>query len=194
MKKTLIIADDFAPEPMLLRERVLASAFGDQVGPDGETYTGISVHQEPGLIDLITRLLERPIKPKMAFWRMNMAYETPHCFCHADTICAEWASILYLNLPEQCHGGTAFWRHNILRIDAMPTAEEARQWGEPSEVAKRIGYDWQNPSLWEQVGFVGMKFNRFVTYPTKLFHSRWPQTGFGTSKETGRLIHVSFYD
>lgn len=194
MTQTLIIADDFVPNPYELRDRVLATDFGTQVGPDGMEYKNISLHQEPMLIERIGELLGRQIQPRLTFFRMDMDGQLPHCFCHADTICAEWASILYLNLPEQCHGGTAFWRHNTMRIDAMPTMEEARARGNPDEVAAHIAQEWTKPEVWEQVGFVGMKWNRFVTYPTRLFHSRWPQSGFGYTKSNGRLIYVAFYD
>lgn len=191
MTKTLIMADDFAPEPQALRERVLASKFGDEIGPDGLTYSGVSLHQEPALLGLVGDLWGKKVVPKIACFRMHLAGEWTSCFCHADTICAEWAGILYLNLPEQCHGGTAFWKHNLLRIDGMPMDASL---GDPREVVPRIIEDWKNPGLWEQCGFVGMKFNRFVTYPTRLFHSRWPQAGFGSHPETGRLIYTLFYD
>jgi len=195
MTRTLIIADDFAPDPMALRERVLASKFGTELGPDGLKYDNVGLHPEPILLERVEDLVGRKIVPRIACFRLHYAKELPSCFCHSDQICAQWAGIYYMNLPEQCQGGTAFWRHKTLHIDRMPNAEECKAMNEsPMDVIPRIIEDWKNPSEWEQCGFVGMKFNRFATYSTKLFHSRWPQSAFGTTPETARLIWTLFYD
>jgi hypothetical protein len=197
MKTNLIIVDDFHPDPAALRARVLASRFGDQTGPDGAKYTGISLHQDtqPPLADLISCALGVRVIPRMAFYRLNLDKEMPHSFVHSDDICARYASILYLNEPEQCRGGTAFWKHAETGLDAMPTAEQARAMGrDPKEVELELGADWKILEKWKLCGFVGMKFNRFVSYPTSMFHSRYPHEGFGAGKDDGRLIYVCFYD
>jgi len=54
--------------------------------------------------------------------------------------------------------------------------------------------EWKDLTFWEQYHLVPMKFNRFATYPTCLFHSRWPFEAFGKGPEDGRLIWVCFYD
>jgi hypothetical protein len=60
----------------------------------------------------IAELIGEPITPKLSCFRLNLAGELPHSWVHSDDICAEFASVLYLNLPEQCKGGTAFWAHD----------------------------------------------------------------------------------
>lgn len=187
MDHALTIMDGFYADPLALRRRVLASAFGDQQGPDGAIYTNISLHNEPELPALIEAAIGRRILPKMQFFRLDLAGEQPHCAVHSDQLCASHASVFYLNTPEQCQGGTAFWRHRELGFDAMP------QGVDPAMVAG-IVQDWKDAEKWEMGGFVGMKFNRFLTYPTSYFHSRWPRGGFGTGKADGRLIYVCFYD
>jgi hypothetical protein len=54
--------------------------------------------------------------------------------------------------------------------------------------------EWKNLKPWTQTGFVPMQFNRFITYPTCFFHSRFPFEAFGTGPEDGRLIWICFYD
>jgi hypothetical protein len=39
-----------------------------------------------------------------------------------------------------------------------------------------------------------MRFNRFLTYPTCFFHSRYPFEAFGNAPENGRLVWVCFFD
>lgn len=195
MRTTLTIVDDFHPDAAALRARVMGSEFSSKIGPDGATYTGISLHEAPELVQLIEKVVGHKIIPHMQFWRINLDKEMPHSFVHSDEICATHASILYMNEPAQCRGGTAFWKHVELGLDAMPTPDEAVAMGRNyAELDRQIGLDWKNLEKWSMCGFVGMKFNRFVTYPTKCFHSRFPHEGFGAGKEDGRLIWVCFYD
>lgn len=187
MNHALTIMDGFHPDAQALRARVLKSEFGDQTGPDGAKYTNISLHPEPALFGLVEQAIGYQITPKLSFFRLDLAGELPHCAVHSDDICATHASVFYLNPPEQCRGGTAFWRHKELGLDNMPH-------GVSKKLVERIVGDWKQLEAWEMAGFVGMKFNRYLTYPTPYFHSRWPQEGFGTGKEDGRLVWVCFYD
>jgi hypothetical protein len=54
--------------------------------------------------------------------------------------------------------------------------------------------EWKKLEPWCTQGFVPMQFNRFITYPTSLFHSRFPFEAFGNGPEDGRLIWICFYD
>jgi hypothetical protein len=47
---------------------------------------------------------------------------------------------------------------------------------------------------WEQIALAPMQFNRFITYPTSYFHSRFPHEAFGAGPADGRLIWVCFFD
>ena len=110
-------------------------------------------------------------------------------------ICADYASVLYLNSPDQCQGGTAFWRHRHLGIDGLPNREDlAKHSVDSDDFYKQIEHDWKVKELWEQTDFVPMKWNRFITYPTSFFHSRFPFEAFGSGPKDGRLIWICFYD
>lgn len=187
MDHVTTIMDGFYHDPQALRRRVLASAFGDFRGPDGALYQNTSAHAEPELFPLVESAIGHRILPKLAGFRLDLGGIEPHSAVHSDDICATHASVLYLNPPEQCQGGTAFWTHRETGWDASPR-------GVSAEAVATFVKDWEDADKWEMSGFVGMKFNRFLTYPTKLVHSRWPRGGFGTGKQDGRLIWVCFFD
>lgn len=182
-----LLFEDFAPDAAEVRESVINGAFSTQVGPDGGQYTGISTFPVPRWFDRISECLSKKIVPRISCFRLNLDGELPHSWVHSDEICAEFASVLYLNTPEQCSGGTAFWKHHYLKLEAMPK-------GQTPEFYKCMEKDWKNLKMWEQINFVPMKWNRFVTYPTSVFHSRFPFEAFGKGPQDGRLIWICFYD
>lgn len=187
--------DSFAHDALEVRNAVVEGQFTTETGPDGAQYTGISQYQVPHWFSRIAELIGRDIEPKLSCFRLNLKGELPHSWVHSDDICAKYASVLYLNLPEQCQGGTAFWKHNELDIDRLTSREELQRNG-IDDVAfySQMDRDWKELRFWEQVRFMPMQFNRFITYPTCLFHSRFPFEGFGDVPEDGRLIWICFYD
>ena len=103
--------------------------------------------------------------------------------------------MLYLNLPEQCKGGTAFWKHKTRGIDRLPSKAELTAKGEDADAFYRtMEREWKELEHWNCVKFVPMRWNKFVTYPTSYFHSRYPFEAFGSGPQDGRLIWICFYD
>ena len=183
--------DDFAADAEAVREAVIVKDFTNQEGPDGGKYTGILQHAVPGWHDRIAELIKKPIIPRLSFFRLNLEGELPHSWVHSDDICSQYASVLYMNAPDQCFGGTAFWRHKNLGVERLPARETL---ADADAFYTQMTADWKNLDLWKRTDFIQMKFNRFVTYPTSLFHSRYPFEGFGSGPKDGRLIWVCFYD
>jgi hypothetical protein len=191
----LLQFDDFAPDAFDVRRAVIDGPFGTVTGPDGASYTGISQYSVPHWIPLLEATIGADITPRLSGFRLNLAGELPHSWVHSDGICAAYASVLYLNLPSQYSGGTAFWRHIGLNIDHLPSKETLQAQGIHADwFYEMMTREWKDLTYWRQVGFVPMQFNRFITYPTNLFHSRYPFEGFGTGPADGRLIWVCFYD
>lgn len=184
--------DDFAPDAQAVRESVIRSQFSTETGPDGAPYTGICKFAVPHWFDCLSERLGRQIVPAISCFRLNLAGELPHSWVHSDGCCASYATVLYLNEPEQCFGGTAFWKHKYLGITQLPTKEELGEFAMPFYA--RMAEDWKRLDLWEQTEVVPMQFNRLITYPTSLFHSRFPFEGFGSGPKDGRLIWICFYD
>jgi hypothetical protein len=191
---SLLQIDDFAEDFLQVRhDLIAANPFDTVTGPDGFDYTGVAAWDMPQWHDKLSDVLGKQISVKMSGFRMSLKGELPHSWIHSDDICAQYAVVMYMNLPEQCQGGTAFWRHTGLKIDRMPDFDRMPgldvQWW-----LTTLNNDWRNLDWWEQAGFVAMKANRLITYPTSVFHSRYPFEGFGKGPEDGRLVWVCFYN
>lgn len=193
--KELLQFDDFAPDAVQVRQAVVEGGFTTETGPDGAQYTGISKYPVPQWYQRISELVGRAITPRLSCFRINFAGELPHSWVHSDDICAKFASVLYLNLPEQCKGGTAFWRHSALNMDRLLSPEELDKRGiHAGWFHRMMTREWKDLTFWQQTSFMPMQFNRFITYPTCFFHSRFPFEGFGSDATDGRLIWICFYD
>jgi hypothetical protein len=100
---------------------------------------------------------------------------------HDDGICI--AAIVMLNTPEECAGGTAFYRSRAPALTCMPIqADEYRArrgqvyTGTRNEVGAGYFLDgWEQ--YWERVATVEMRFNRLLIYPGVLFHGHWHAPG-----------------
>lgn len=135
---------------------------------------------------LIARVLGA-VNITLSFYRLGTPENEPTTFIHADQNCAQWACVLYLNPPNQCHGGTAFWKHKATGLEALPA-------GRIEEFYQSINQDGNDPASWEMTGLVGMKYNRAVLYNSQMFHSRYPEQGWGTGPSDGRLIWTAFFN
>jgi uncharacterized protein DUF6445 len=190
-----LVFENFAADAATVRLDVINGKFETHKGPDGADYTGISLYSVPHWYEQIAFRLGKRIQPKLSCFRLNLAGELPHSWVHSDDICARYASVLYLNAPEQCKGGTAFWKHKTRGIDRLPSKAELTAQGEDADAFyKTMDREWKELQHWERTEFVSMRFNRFITYPTCFFHSRFPFEAFGTGPKDGRLIWICFYD
>jgi len=195
MTLPLLRADEFAADAALVRRAVLEVGFETRIGPDGAPYSGICDYQVPHWHSRIAAVVGFPIVPRLCCFRLNLAGELPHSWVHSDDICAQFASVLYLNPPEQCSGGTAFWRHKGLGMDRLLSRDELTARGcDPEAFYELMTREWKRIEPWEQVALVPMVWNRFISYRTSLFHSRFPFEGFGSGPGDGRLIWVCFFD
>jgi hypothetical protein len=197
MRHALSVFDELIPLDRLMeiRKEVIATGFSEEKGPDGCIYTGICKNRYPEIFEAIAKALAHPIAVGLSCFRLNMNGEVPHCWVHSDEGCGQYAGVLYLNPPEQCVGGTAFWQHRGMNIDEMPSEADlkAGRW-DPKWYAEMMNAEWKKKDAWDQVGFSGMKFGRFITYPTARFHSRFPFEAFGSGPQDGRLIMAVFFD
>lgn len=196
MTPTLVVIDDLLPNPDEVREAVLNQEFKDVIGPDGAPYKNIGTNVVPDIYSKIADIYGRDkIDVKLSFVRMDPEGSETHSFCHADKICANYAALLYLNPPEQCSGGTAFYRHKPTGLDALPSDAAVQMLGmELGRFHNTMTNETKNPDSWDMVGFVGMKFNRLITYPSKMWHSRFPHASFGKTKQNSRIVQVVFFD
>lgn len=190
-----VVVENFAADALAVREAVIAGSFDTKQGPDGADYTGISDYPVEHWYERIGEVLGKPIVPRLSCFRLNLQGELPHSWVHSDDICAQFASVLYMNTAEQCAGGTAFWKHRALGVSYLLSREELAARGMDADAFYRLmNREWKDADAWQQTGFLPMQWNRFLTYPTCFFHSRYPFEGFGTGPQDGRLIWACFYD
>jgi hypothetical protein len=93
-----------------------------------------------------------------------------------------WAGVIYLNIPEECHGGTGFYTYNG---KSCPDGSEEDFWDD------EIVNDSVGP--WELVHLAEMKYNRLIFYPDNFFHSVYQHPGhFKHSELKFRLAQSIF--
>lgn len=79
---------------------------------------------------------------------------------HVDSV--EWVGLIYLNLPDECSGGTSFFRHLITGASTFINEQKSNL-----ELS-----DAYNLDKWIEWRTVEMKFNRLVLFQAnKYFHS-----------------------
>ncbi|HKE18041.1 MAG TPA: DUF6445 family protein [Kofleriaceae bacterium] len=121
------------------------------------------------------------------------------------------AATVYLNPPEQCRGGTAFYRHRKTGLLAMPLLSDPRLedviethgYASAADLMKDVvgrtgrrsggGRDWIR--RWDVVALVKMRFNRLVLHAGNLLHGPiMGRADFGRTLETTRLTQNLFLE
>jgi len=121
------------------------------------------------------------------------------------------AATIYLNPPEQCRGGTAFYRHRKTGLVAMPLLADPRLQDvikahghvSAADLAKDLvcrpsrrpggGRDWIRH--WDLVKLVKMRFNRLVLHAGNMLHGPiMGRADFGRTLETTRLTQNLFLE
>ena len=127
---------------------------------------------------------------------------------HADGCMA--AGVIYLNSPEQCSGGTAFYRHATTGFEWLPQPDNARHEAHAAAIGLSLpqiesmlttvsphssGYMRDSDADWQLLELVEMRTNRLVLYEGDLFHSAYvDDRAFGTTPDTRRLTLNIFLD
>jgi len=190
-----IAKDDFLVHPDKIRDLVRDMPFADVTGPDGEEYKRVAIAAHDFFNAEIEFWLGFPVKQRYSVFRLNYGGENPNSAIHSDALYDSHALVLYLSRPEDCVGGTAFWRHRKTGLTAWPTKGEILRRGKnPQRIWEGLTRDWDNVDAWEQTHLAEMKFNRAIIYPTAAFHSRFPFKAFGTTPENGRLVFCTFFN
>jgi hypothetical protein len=204
MNPKIIVADNFFPANQvesIYSDLMEKAQFKDELLPDeGVTYPTICKEFQPenaGKLLALAHNSQKPATINLSCYRLGLCGELDDSFCHADGIYSKWAAVVYLTKGTR-YGGTAFWTHVPTGLDEVPDKDlisvagfDSRSWH------SFLDSECKNPQRWQLAGFSGMKFNRLVTYPTSMFHSRYPNNitePFGSTKQDGRLVWVAFYD
>lgn len=186
----IMIVDNFLENPMVVRNNAIQEGFKD-LPFQGSIYHTVNVNIPTEVIDGIEKVYARPIQMHVAAFRQGKKNSPIHNLVHADNSCAKMAAVLYLNKPEDCIGGTAFWTHKKTGWTRMPSMVDLQEAGYTLET---FSEDWHKADEWELTSLCEMVFNRIVFYPTDLFHSRYPFSGFGNNDVNARLVACMFFD
>lgn len=196
MPTSLIVVDDFLDDPHALRERALRLTYpaGERMFPGRNSVERI--HLE-GLSAQVSRLVGEPVLPMPPTeahgkCRITLAGDVGRAKVHVDR--AHWSGILYLSRPEDCRGGTEFFRHLPTGTERAPYHDaEARARGYPSakEMTASILEDTTDESKWEMTMRLPMRFNRLVLLRPWLWHTAGE--AFGSDMASGRLVYLMFF-
>ncbi len=196
MRTSLIVVDDFLDNAEGLREAALGLTYPEQEGafPGRNSQERINI---AGLDDVVSQLVGEPLRPLNGLShhksRLTLAADKGRARVHIDP--SYWSGILYLSRPEDCQGGTDFFRHLPTGTERAPVdAAELRALGYASYEEMHEGIieqDSLDESKWECVMRVPMRFNRLVLLRPWLWHTAGP--AFGDRPENARLVFLLFY-
>lgn len=197
MHATLLVIDDFLDNAEGLREAALQLTYPLQQGafPGRNSLERINIG---GIEEEVSRLVGEPLRPisppqSHAKCRVTLAADVGKAKVHIDN--SHWSGILYLSRPEDCRGGTDFFRHLPTGSDRAPMYEEGlghmgfASYEEMHEAI--IEKDSLDDSKWERNMSVPMRFNRLLLLRPWLWHTAGP--GFGDTLENGRLVYLMFF-
>ena len=197
MVPAVYIIDDFLSAAEAVRARALQLSYtikGNFPGRDSVERLAIE-----GLDDGVSAIMRQPLRAQTGEQyshgrcRLTLASDGEVPGVHVDP--SNLSGILYLSRPEDCAGGTEFFRHLRTNTERVPmSAEELAALGYSSygEMHRDIVVkDGRDRSKWERTMTVPMRFNRLVLLQPHYWHTSGP--GFGSSIEDGRLVYLMFF-
>jgi len=198
MFKSLIVVDDVYDDPEKIRDAALRLDYPAPAA--GANYAGRNSASKLLLPDTDRMLswvageqLVAAAERAHGALRLTLAGDAGRYCVHVD-IGVDWSGVLYLNHPEQCRGGTSFFRHRSTGSEHAPTtaADLVRCNAKTAQEAldRILGRDSNDPAQWETTLTVPMQFNRLVLFRPLLWHSAGD--GFGDSTGSGRLVQLFF--
>lgn len=198
MYTSFLVVDDFLDNAEALRSHALSIEYPPQEGqfPGRNSLQRTNVD---GLTEAVSRLVGEPLvaappPQSHAKTRLTLAADKGRGKVHVDE--SHWSGILYLSRPEDCRGGTEFFRHKATGLDQFPfSADQLREHGFADHAdahRQLIERDGTDESAWESLMMLPMKFNRLVLLRPFLFHTAGP--GFGDRPENGRLVYLMFFN
>ena len=198
MVPSLIVIDDFLGNADAIRAEALKLTYRVEGRFPG--LNSIERLTIGGLDEAVSNIVRQPVH---APWSHDFSHG--HCRLaldkddrpgriHIDQ--SQLSGILYLSRPEDCRGGTEFYRHIPTDSDRLPMDPAA---------LRRLGYssyedlqheildkDALDRSKWELTMTVPMRFNRLILLQPHYWHT--PGPGFGSSVEDGRLVYLMFFN
>lgn len=196
----VIVVDDFYQNPMAIRQLALTAEYRDVTQLNYPGFQSVRAFTTQAVVDKFAKLLDRPLNVDLSSttfgkFRIMLRETGSRLKVHLDGAC-DWTGVLYLNPPQTCQGGTAFYRHRETGLDGPVAGAQLERFGFSTweDLENRIiNKDTLNPNAWEETMYVGMKFNRLVLFKgNELFHCH--THSFGHFREDGRMTQNFFFD
>ena len=196
MPVSLVIVDDFLGDPDAVRHRAVGLTYAQSGAFPG--LNSLERIELDGLDEAVSDIVNEPLLAQTQLeshgkCRLTLQQHNRPGKIHVDP--SHWSGILYLTRPEDCRGGTEFYRHLPTETDQVPTDIEGLHAigydSYPQMKSDILERDAIDRSKWELTQAVPMRYNRLVLLRPWLWHTSGP--GFGTSVENGRLIYVMFF-
>lgn len=197
MLNNLMVVDEFLNSVDELREAALKLDYPDIQGqfPGRNSLQRINLE---GLAEQVSLLVGEPVLPihpleSHGKCRLTLSNDKGRGKVHIDH--CYWSGILYLTRPEDCRGGTDFFRHIRTRTDRAPLTREdlAKMGYDDFDKVHRdlIELEGTQENKWELTMTVPMRYNRLVLLRPWMWHTAGP--GFGDRPENGRLVFLMFF-
>jgi len=209
--RDLLVIDDFLPDPEAFRAEALRLCASEARRSAQGNYPGVQTPPRPveATMQRIAAMLGRAIKwdsPDNGALRVSLADDEARADVHVDnpTLPNIFGGVLYLSRPEDCRGGTRFYRHRATGWDRRPDDAALRAMGHASfldfqkrhlPINRRLPFaEWQRQrdAIWEFQFEVPMRFNRLIVFRSDFFHSITEL--FGDRAETGRLVQLFHFE
>jgi len=198
MVPSLIVIDDFLRNADAVREQALTLTYAVE-----GRYPGLNSVERltiGGLDRAVSAIVRQPVHAPWSqdfshgHCRLALASDDRPGRIHIDP--SQLSGILYLSRPEDCRGGTEFFRHRPTATDRLPmdpSTLERSGYSSYEDLQRQIlDTDALDRSKWELTMTVPMRFNRLILFQPHYWHTAGP--AFGDCVENGRLIYLMFFN
>lgn len=195
MSLPLLVIDDFLADPDTVRNSALASGFGSWKPTKGKigssVYDGMNFYGDhASILETIYKKVGMVGYPNSMLFRVTNA-DTERAYVHSDNAAGDTTCILYLSKHADKYG-TGFYKHKESDSLAMPPLAALAKCPEAFDKLKAEIND-STDKYWEEVEFVQGQYNRMVVFKSARYHRRFPEHGFGSDEEGGRMIHICHF-
>lgn len=198
VRASFLIIDDFLADPVAARRAALGLGYdpakkkGNYPGVMSDTPLDVG-GMDAAVSSLVGESLTGAPGTMHRSCRLTLKNDRGVTGIHIDP--CYYSGILYLSRPEDCRGGTEFFRHRRTDLDSVPhdiaRINAAGYEDINALVEDVVNKDTRSPSKWERIFVAPMRFNRLILFSPWMFHDAAP--GFGNTPENGRLIQTLFF-
>lgn len=194
-----MVYDTFVQNPDAIRQSALDVGFGSFVPNKGEfgptELTGMCFWGDHStLLKHLSLVCGQPIYPKGMFFRVTNE-GTEKAYIHSDREDGEYTAIGYFSRHEAIDSGTAFFRHKESGSIILPGSYAELKEKDPDNFEKLKADMYEGGSeKWDMIQYVPGLYNRCLVFDARLYHSRYPLHGHGTTAVDGRIVWVCHFN